>query len=182
MLKSKFLKFLEVVLLVILIVLPVRLFLFEPFFVLGDSMLPNYENYDYLIIEKVSYKLRSPQREDVVIFRPPVNLRAYYIKRVIGLPEETIKIEDGKIYVLNSEYPKGFLMNEAYLPLQSTPGNYEFKLNKDEYFVLGDNRDESYDSRKWGPIHKQQIAGRVLIRVMPMREIVKIIKIGFARQ
>jgi signal peptidase I len=181
MLKIKLLQFLEIVLLVILIVLPVRLFLFEPFFVLGDSMLPNYENYDYLIIEKISYRLTEPKRGDVIIFRPPVSARAYYIKRLVGLPSETLKIEDGRIYVYNSSTPSGFVLNEPYLTSKFTPGNYEFKLKQGEYLVLGDNREESYDSRKWGSIHKRQITGRVLVRVIPLREIVKIIKIGFAR-
>lgn len=181
MLKLKLLQFLEIVLLVILIVLPVRLFLFEPFFVLGDSMLPNYESYDYLIIEKVSYRFKEPQRGDVIIFRPPINPRANYIKRIIGLPEETLKIEGGKIYVYNAQNSKGFLLNESYLPSNLTPGNEEIKLNKDDYFVLGDNREESYDSRKWGSIKKSAIEGRVLLRVVPMRELVKIIKIGLAR-
>lgn len=181
MLKLKALQLLEVIFLVAIIVLPVRFFLFEPFFVLGDSMLPNYENYDYLLIEKISYRFRQPQREDVVIFRPPVNPHVYYIKRVVGLPGETVKITGGQVAVANAQ-GQSVSLSEPYLGRQRTPGDYEFNLGQGEYFVLGDNRSESYDSRRWGPISQGAIVGRVLVRVVPLRELVKVIKVGFARQ
>lgn len=181
MVKLKILQILETVMLVILIVLPVRLFLFEPFFVLGDSMLPSYESYDYLIIEKISYRFKEPERGDVIIFHPPVNPKVYYIKRIIGLPNETIKIKDGQIDVMSPAQPKGFTLTEPYLVNKLTPGDYESQLGSDNYFVLGDNRLESYDSRRWGPISKKQISGRVLTRVVPLKAVVKLIKIGLAR-
>lgn len=181
MLKLKLLQVLETVMLVILIVLPVRLFLFEPFFVLGDSMLPSYESYDYLIIEKVSYRFKEPERGDVIIFRPPVNPKVYYIKRIIGLPNEAIRIANGQLMVVSQQQPKGVTLEESYLANKFTPGDYEFQLGQNEYFVLGDNRAESYDSRRWGPITKKQISGRVLVRVVPLKEVVKLIKIGLAR-
>ncbi len=181
MLKLKALQLLEVIFLVAIIVLPVRFFLFEPFFVLGDSMLPNYENYDYLLIEKVSYRFHQPQREDVIIFRPPVNPHVYYIKRVIGLPGEIVKIVSGQVTIVDKS-GHALKLSEPYLGRQFTPGDYEFSLNQGEFFVLGDNRGESYDSRRWGPVSQGAIVGRVLVRVVPLRELVKVIKVGFARQ
>jgi signal peptidase I len=136
--REYFLTFLEIILLLLLVVLPVRFFLFEPFLVRGQSMEPNFHNLDYLIIDKLSYFFRQPQRGEVVVFKPPFDDYVYYIKRIIGLPGERIIIEESKITEIN--------------------------LGPDEYFVLGDNREVSYDSRKWGPIKKERIAGRVIFQ------------------
>ncbi|KKS18899.1 MAG: Signal peptidase I [Parcubacteria group bacterium GW2011_GWC1_41_7] len=181
--KLKILQFIETVLLVLLIVIPIRFFLFEPFFVIGDSMHPTYENYDYLIIEKVSYKVRQPERGEVIILHPPVNPKIYYIKRIIGLPGETVKIKDGKVSVFNSQYKDGFIISETkYLRDAYTPGNLTLTLAPQEYFVLGDNRQASYDSRKWGPVSFPAIEGRVLVRVLPLKSFVEFMNIGFANR
>lgn len=181
MLKFKFLQLVEMIVLVVLVVLPIRFFLFEPFFVLGDSMLPSYESYDYLVIEKISYRLRSPARGEVVIFRPPVNPRVYYIKRVLGIPGDTISIRDGKVFRQAEGQKMAQPVEEPYLGGNFTPGRYDFQLGPSEFFVLGDNRNESYDSRRWGPVVRGSIIGRVLVRVVPLREIVKFVKFGFAK-
>jgi signal peptidase I len=156
--------FLEIVLLLFLVVLPVRLFLFEPFLVRGQSMEPNFHNFDYLIIDKLSYFFREPQRGDVVVFRPPFDDHIYYIKRIIGLPGERIVIEESKITIFNKEHPNGFVLNEDYLHNHYTLGKVEATLGPDEYFVLGDNREVSYDSRKWGSVKKERISGRVVLQ------------------
>ncbi len=160
-----FLNFIEILALIILVVLPVRFFLFEPFLVKGQSMEPNFYNFDYLIIDKFSYRLHKPQRGDVVVFKPPFDNRVYYIKRIVGLPGEKVVIEESKIKIFNKERPEGFFLNEDYIKGHYTLGRMEISLGPDEYFVLGDNREVSYDSRKWGPVKKDRIVGRVLIHL-----------------
>ena len=160
-----FLSLIEVVLLFLLVVLPIRFFLFEPFLVRGQSMEPNFHNFDYLLIDKLTYHFREPQRGEVVVFKPPFDDHVYYIKRIIGLPEEKIKIEGSKITIYNKEHPQGFVLNEEYLKGHYTVGTIEVNLGPDEYFVLGDNREVSYDSRKWGPVKKDRIIGRVIFQL-----------------
>jgi len=163
--REHFLTFLEIILLLFLVVFPIRFFLFEPFLVRGQSMEPNFHNLDYLIIDKLSYFLREPQRGEVVVFKPPFDDHIYYIKRIIGLPGEKIIIEESKITIYNKEHPKGFVLNENYLRNHYTSGKIEVNLGKDEYFVLGDNREVSYDSRRWGPVKRERIVGRVIFQI-----------------
>jgi signal peptidase I len=180
--KLKILQFIETILLVVIVVLPIRFFLFEPFFVIGESMEPNYHSFDYLIIDKISYRLRDPQRGDVVIFRPPNNPSVFYIKRIIGLPNERVVIQDGQIYIYNEQYPNGFLLEEPYLIGNiETPGNYDVKVEQDSYFVLGDNRDQSYDSRRWGFLPRKDIAGRVAFNLKPVSAFFRLIRASLAR-
>ena len=163
--KEKLLSFGEFVLLFILIILPIRFFLFEPFLVRGQSMEPNFHNFDYLIIDKLTYHFRDPQRGEVVVFKPPFDDNVYYIKRIVALPEEKIKIEGSVITIFNKEHPQGFVLDEKYLKGHHTLDKIEVNIGPDEYFVLGDNREVSYDSRKWGPIKKNRIIGRVILQV-----------------
>jgi signal peptidase I len=158
------LSLIEIVLLLVIVVLPIRFFLFEPFLVKGQSMEPNFHNLDYLIVDKLTYHLRQPQRGEVIVFRPPFEDRVYYIKRIVGLPLEKLVIEESKITVFNKEHPQGFVLNETYLQNHYTSGKIEVNLGPDEYFVLGDNREVSYDSRKWGPVKRVRIVGRVVFQ------------------
>lgn len=162
--REYFLTLLEFVILLVLVVFPIRFFIFEPFLVRGQSMEPNYHNFDYLIVDKLSYLLRKPQRGEVVVFKPPFDDHIYYIKRIIGLPGEKIVIEESKITIFNKEHPQGFVLNEDYLQNHYTLGKVEVNLGPDEYFVLGDNREVSYDSRKWGPVKRERIIGRVIFQ------------------
>jgi signal peptidase I len=177
MIKSTFLQILELILIIIFIVVPVRIFIFEPFIVSGESMEPNYHNMDYLIIDKLSYRLRDPQRGEVIVFIPPFEKNKYYIKRIIGLPGETIILNEDKIYIYNKENPNGFILKENYIPSHEYYGNLKITLGKDEYFVLGDNREESYDSRRWGPLKRENIVGRVLFVLRPLNSFLKLIRI-----
>ncbi len=161
--------FLEIVILFILVVLPIRIFLLEPFFVRGQSMEPNFHNFDYLIIDKLSYRFREPQRNEIIVFHPPFDKKVYYIKRIIGLPGERLVIKEDKITIFNKEYPQGFVLKEDYLKNHYTSGAIDITLGQDEYFVLGDNREVSYDSRKWGPVKKQDIVGKVILQISPIR-------------
>lgn len=153
---------------VVFFVLVVRTFLMSPFQVYGISMCStlNYHDGkcqdafgDYIIINKSSYlnlfgwQAGTPQRGDIIVFRPPQNNNEFYIKRVIGLPGETIKLIDGNVYLFNSEFPQGVMLDEPYLNEENlghtfaTGGISEFSVPEDRYFVLGDNRERSSDSR-----------------------------------
>lgn len=152
-----------------LIVVPIRYFVVQPFFVKGASMEPNFDDGQYLVIDEISYRLDEPKRGEVIVFRYPHNPSQYYIKRIVGLPGETIEVVGGGIIIYNERNPKGVVLNEAqYLgDGRKTVGNIRIVLEKDEYFVLGDNRDASLDSRRWGPLDEDYIIGRVWLRMWP---------------
>ena len=152
------------------IMLVFRLFIAEPFIVSGNSMLPNFHNKEYLIVNKITYRLHAPERGDVIVFKYPKDTSQYFIKRVIGLPGEKVKIEDGKVIVYNSVNPEGKVLDETFLPNDNvTFGRNDITtLGADEYFVLGDNRQASSDSRVWGILPNHDIVGKVWLRVFPL--------------
>jgi signal peptidase I len=136
-------------------------------------MEPNFENGDYLIVDEISYRFEKPQRGEVIVFKYPNDISQRYIKRIIGLPEETIEIKDGKIEVFNKEGEK-VLKETDYLPQAvSTLGDIKTTLKENEYFVLGDNRLSSSDSRRWGSVPKEDIIGRVIFRAWPFTTLAK---------
>ncbi len=159
----------KIVIISLAIIIPIRYFLFQPFFVRGASMEPNFQNNEYLIIDEISYRFNQPERGDVIIFRYPREPSQFYIKRIVGLPNETIKITDGEVLIFNNKNPQGFVLQEDYLSEQNefTPGNLETALDENDYFVLGDNRRASSDSRSWGAIPRHYIIGRAWIRAWP---------------
>ena len=158
----------KIVIISILIVLPIRYFLIQPFFVKGMSMEPSFDDGQYLIIDEISYRLEAPERGEVIVFRYPQNPSQYHIKRIIGLPGETLEIVGGGVIVYNKEHPNGEILDEKYLfSGLKTTGNVKVSLGDGQYFVLGDNRGSSLDSRRWGPLDKDYIIGRVLLRVWP---------------
>ena len=156
----------KVVVLSLLIILPIRYFIMQPFFVRGESMIPSFDDKDYLIVDEISYRLGEPKRGEVIVFRFPQDPSQYYIKRIIGMPEETVEIANGIVTIFNRDNPAGFTLSEPYLT-ETTPGDVKIKLDEREYFVLGDNRDSSSDSRRWGPLYRHLIVGRAWIRVWP---------------
>lgn len=132
-------------------------------------MEPNFQTGEYLLIDELSYDFRDAKRGEVIVFHYPLDTSKYYIKRVIGLPNETIEIKNGKITIYNSSSQNGFLVVENYIPSNfTTEGDIKKKLGKDEYFVLGDNRPYSSDSRRWGVLPKSDIVGRAWIRAWPI--------------
>lgn len=163
---------LEIIAFSIIIVVGVRYFLVQPFLVDGYSMEPNFFSGDYLLINEITYRFKEPQRGEVVVFHYPGNESTYFIKRIIGLPTERVEIKDGKIYVFNKENPKGFEVGEPYLGEKVlTFPSKSVSLGPDEYFVLGDNRDKSFDSRSWGPLKKNEIVGSAWLRLWPFNQI-----------
>jgi len=179
----------KIVLLAFVIIVPIRVFLFQPFFVQGASMEPNFEDNQYLIINELGYKdtalnlggktlidinpFKNIERQSVVVFRYPLDTSKYFIKRVIGLPGEKVEIKDGMVKIYNKKDPNGFVLNEsAYLGKNvKTGGELTLSLGEDEYFVMGDNRMFSSDSRSWGPVPKKDIMGKVLVRAWPLNKI-----------
>ncbi len=152
-----------------LIVLPIRMFIAEPFIVSGSSMDPTFQNGQYLIVDKVTYELGDPKRGDVIIFKYPLDPSKYYIKRIIGLPGETVTMTDTKISIKQSDGQK-IDWPEPYITY-SIPQNFTKTLPEEQYFVLGDNRPASSDSRIWGTLPRKNIVGRPLFRLLPVGKI-----------
>ncbi|MBI2055581.1 MAG: signal peptidase I [Candidatus Sungbacteria bacterium] len=165
-------EFLRLAIVAAAIALPIRYFIAQPFIVRGASMEPNFREREYLIIDELSYFFREPIRGEVIVFRYPANPKEYFIKRVIGLPGETVEINTGGIFVINETNPEGFRLSEPYIaPGVETRGSARFSLGSGEYVVLGDNRPSSSDSRGWGILDKKFITGRAVFRVFPVQRL-----------
>ena len=155
-----FIEVLKFALLTLVIVLPFRMYVAKPFLVNGISMSPTFETGDYLIIDQISYRFKgNPQRNDVIVFKYPKNPSKYFIKRIIGLPNETVQIKDGDIFIKNDKNLAGFKLTEEYLRTNFNESPVTSVLGNDEYFVMGDNRNNSSDSRMWGALNEEYITG-----------------------
>lgn len=178
---------LYIVVLSFVIVLPIRIFIAQPYVVSGDSMDNTFQNGNYLIIDEISYRFSEPKRGQVLVFKtPPKGLEiqglpttktVYYIKRIIGLPGETVEIDGDKVKIYNDEYPDGKTLEEPYVNIDSSVSspfsNIKLTtiLKDNEYFVMGDNRHNSSDSRLWGVLPKKNIVGKTYLRLFPFNEI-----------
>ena len=159
-----------------LIVVPLRLYVFQPFLVKGDSMVPNFHNGDYLIVDELSYRFRSPERGEVIVLKFPYDPSQRFIKRIVGLPGETIEIKDGKVVVYHLDSQEVFVLDEStYVGSLQTPGSVKVQLKEREYFVLGDNREFSSDSRSWGPLQTKYIVGRMLWKAFSLDTFVELV-------
>jgi signal peptidase I len=183
------LELLKVFFLAFIIIIPIRVFLFQPFFVQGASMEPNFEDNQYLIINEFGYKttkvglsqnplftiepFKKLQRDEVIVFRYPKNRSQFFIKRIIGLPGEKVEIKDNVVKIFNEDQPEGLAMDETkYLSASAkTLGDLTLTLKNDEYFVMGDNRMFSSDSRFWGPVGQDDIVGKVILRAWPLNNL-----------
>jgi len=175
--KSKFKEFLEngwdlikFAVLALVIVIPIRMWIAQPFVVSGESMYPTFDNGQYLIVDELSYIIGSAQRGDVVIFRYPNDTKRFFIKRVIGLPNEKIIVNDGSVTIINKENPNGFKLVEPYINEKFFTGS-TYETKDGEYFVLGDNRNRSSDSRFWGILPQKLMVGRAYLRLLPLKAI-----------
>lgn len=168
--KESFWELVRFAILAILIVLPIRIFIAQPFIVSGASMYPTFHDSEYLIIDEISYILGEPKRNDVVVFKYPKDTKKFFIKRIIGLPGETVDINGEEVTIINKENKEGFKLDQSYVENKSnTTGHYV--LEEDEYFVMGDNRSASSDSRYWGPVKENLLVGRALVRLLPLSKI-----------
>lgn len=161
----------KVVVIALAIIIPVRLYLFQPFYVKGASMEPTFYDNEYLIINEIDYRFREPKRGDVVVLKYPKDPSQFFIKRVIGLPGETLEFHNGTVVIVNAEHPDGAELDEsAYLdPNVQTSGGAPVTLAEGEYFVMGDNRPSSLDSRSsiLGPVTRSSFVGHAWFRVWP---------------
>ena len=165
---------LEVIQIVIIsaaIIIPIRYFLIQPFYVKGASMEPNFYDHEYLVIDELSYRFRAPERGEIVVFRYPRDPSQFFIKRVIGLPGETVEFVNDQVKIYNDAHPNGMILKESYLDDVPTTGQKKITLAADEYVVLGDNRNESLDSRVFGPVNRELIVGRVWVRGLPLSRV-----------
>ena len=156
----------------LIVVIPIRVFVAEPFVVSGSSMIPTFEDANYLIIDKISYRLGDPQRDDVVVFKYPKDTTKYFIKRIIGLPGETVDVDskNDQVTITSKEHPNGFKLDQSFI--KNVGGiDAHLTLESDEYFVMGDNRGGSSDSRYWGPVKRSLLTGRAFLRLLPINEI-----------
>ena len=166
-------EWIQVIIVALVIALPVRYFVAEPFIVNGASMDPTFSTGQFLIVDRISYRFSEPKRGDVIVFEYPNNPSTYYIKRIIGLPGDTIAIKGGKVTIVNANYPNGLILDESYIDRahSSIEDFARETLNSTEYFVMGDNRLQSSDSRVWGPLDEQFIVGRPIVRLLPFTSI-----------
>lgn len=152
----------EIIFISLVTVFLIRNFLAQPFLVSGASMEPTFSNRNYLIIDELTYRFREPERGEAVVFRYPNDTKVYFIKRIIGLPGEEVIVRGGHVTVISN--------GQQISVSGDTNGNTDIKLGPDQYFVLGDNRYNSFDSRNWGPVPKKDIIGLVRLRIFPLSE------------
>lgn len=168
--KSFFRETLGYIITALIIVVPIRTFIAQPFVVNGASMDSTFRDGEYLIVDEISYRFEDPKRGDVIVFHYPLDPKKYFIKRIIGLPKETVKVSGEKITIINNENPEGFSISEPYTHSQ-TVGNISTTLRDGEYFVMGDNRVVSLDSRSWGALPEKDIIGKPFVRLLPLSRI-----------
>ncbi len=144
-----------------------RIFVLEPHNVSGSSMDNTFKDGDYVLVDKISYRFTNPEKGDVVVFDPPAEAEntTRFIKRIISVPGEKIEVKSSGTFINDKKVIENFVDFSGEKTSQATT------LKTDEYFVMGDNRYVSFDSRYWGPIVKDEIQGRVLIRLYPFNKI-----------
>lgn len=154
-------------LLALIIVIPIRMWVAQPFIVSGSSMVPTFENGQYLIVDELSYNFETPDRGDVIVFRYPKDPSKFYIKRIIGLPGDTVAINGSAVTIKNAEHPDGIELDETYVKNESM-NTMNVTIPEGQYFVMGDNRSASSDSRIWGTVPRKNIIGRAFLRIFPL--------------
>ncbi len=158
----------ETVAIAIVAVFLVRTFVAQPFLVSGSSMEPTFLNGNYLLVDELTYDFRAPERGEVIVFHYPKDTSVYFIKRIIGLPGETVSINDGIVTITDQGQKE--VLQEPYIPDPGTFSNFTETLGPNQYFVMGDNRNASFDSRSWGPVPRSDIVGLVRLRLWPLNE------------
>jgi len=151
-----------------MIVVPIRMFVAKPFIVSGDSMNDTFRNGQYLIVDQLTYQFESPKRGEVIVFRYPHQQQNFFIKRVVGVPGDTITVRDKKVIIVNDTYPDGIQLYEPYVASMKPTEQLTKQLGAGEYFVMGDNRDFSSDSRNWGTLKEEYVVGLAFVRLFPI--------------
>ncbi len=159
------------IIIALVIVIPIRMYIAQPFIVSGQSMEPTFDDRQYLIVDQLTYHFQNPQRGDVIIFKYPNDTTKYFIKRVIGLPGEKIEVRDGHVTIFNTQHPNGEVLAEPYIGTTLQDADRITTLAADEYFVMGDNRSNSSDSRVWGPLKQKFLIGRPILRLLPLNKL-----------
>lgn len=168
---NKIFETIKVIVISLAIILPVRSFLMEPFYVKGTSMEPNYHSYDYLLINKLKYHISEPKRQDVVVAKFAAN-KPFVIKRLIGMPGDTVEIKDKKVKITEKN-GNSYFLEEVYLDPQNLKNeNLSFNIPDGYYLLLGDNRKVSLDSRQQGPLAEKNIKGKVMLNVLNFEQLV----------
>jgi signal peptidase I len=170
----------------LIIVLPIRYFVAQPFIVSGQSMDTTFADKQYLIVDQFTYKfIQEPKRGEVIVFRVPqealalsnyaLDKKMYFIKRIIGMPGDTVEVKGNDVTIFNTDNPDGLKLKEDYVYIDkmipTRDVSLKVTLKSDEYFVMGDNRNNSSDSRFWGPLKRSYITGRPIIRLFPFTKI-----------
>ncbi len=163
-----FFEIFETVVIAVAVVFLVRAFVTQPFLVSGSSMEPSFENGNYLLVDELTYRFREPERGEVIVFESPTDGSSYYIKRIIGLPGEKLVIENGRVEIYNDGVAT--VLDENYISIPAGKNDLEVELGEGEYFMMGDNRDFSFDSRNWGALSSSNIVGLVRFRLWPVSE------------
>jgi signal peptidase I len=161
--KSIVREFIETILITLLIYALIRTFLFENYRVLGHSMDPTLENSQFLVVNKLGYRLNDPERGDIVVFRDPRSDERKLIKRVIGLPGEVVEIRDGQVLIDDQ------VLDEVYITNQGRYSQPPLQIPEGDYFVLGDNRNNSSDSHNWGTLPRDRVVGKAWVSYWPPR-------------
>lgn len=170
--KESLWEILKFIIIAALVVFVIKEYIAKPFIVSGSSMDPTFKTGQYLIVDELSYRFKRPARGDVIVFKYPDQPSVDFIKRVIGLPGETVILDEGKVTIKNKDNPEGLPIDEKYVnSIHESKDNAEIILGEKQYFVMGDNRAESFDSRKWGPLDESLIIGRPIFRLFPPKEI-----------
>lgn len=174
---SGILEIAQVVSISLIIVLVIKYYLIQPFMIKGASMEPNFQDGNYIVADEISYRFQEPARGEVVVFHFPFDQKQYFIKRIIGLPGETVEIKDKQVIIHKNQNQESEVLSETYLPdnvKSKTEGSLKVTLKESEFFVMGDNRfhDKSSDSRSWGPVEKDLIVGKVWFRIWIIEKII----------
>lgn len=165
--KSSLWETIKFIALALLIVTPIRMFIAQPFIVNGSSMDPTFATGQYLIVDEISYRFNEPKRGDVIVLRYPRDPKKFFIKRIVGLPGDTVEIQEGVVTIKDSKNPDGFVLNEPYIEYPKND-TLTKTVGMREYFVMGDNRAASSDSRYWGTVPEDLIVGRAFLRLLPI--------------
>jgi signal peptidase I len=172
---TRFFDLVKSVIILAIVIYLIHIFVITLFVVDGASMEPNFQDKNYLFVDKASYWRSQPGRGDVIVFNYPGSRDQKFIKRIIGLPGEEVEIKDNAVYIKNSENTAGFRLTEAYLPESFQTSTYsgvnDWKLGDGEYFVLGDNRGNSSDSRIWGLLPRSDIIGKASVFIWPLDKV-----------